>query len=245
MFLIGLKIFLGQSGDNKNNNSRIISYPRWPQHLTHSFPLSSSFLPWSCVILTSSLKRPLKPLTFTSLPHTLPSSQNDVFLSVHLEKNLMSFNATLISASVKLPPISLSLCPLSPNSLMSCMPNSLAHLLKLVVKNDLPQWAVNTSSVPHCIPPWIFAGNIQDRAVDSQPNQWLLVSPLPDFLILGICNFHLLPSPATVDIYPLTPSLSIDLYNFLCMDLQSLQEKRKRNTVYWAPNVFQVLHSVF
>lgn len=62
LFLIGLKICFGQSEDDKNNNG-IVSDPRRPQHPTHSFPLSSSFLPLSCMILTSSLKRPLKLYT--------------------------------------------------------------------------------------------------------------------------------------------------------------------------------------
>lgn len=83
-----------------------------------------------------------------------------------------------------------------------------------------------------------FQVTYKTMPVDSQPNQWFLVSPLPDFLILGICNFHLLPSPATVDIYLLSPSLSVDLHNFLCIALLSLQEKRKKSTAYWAPNVF-------
>ena len=81
----------------------------------------------------------------------------------------MSFDATLIAASVKLAPISLPPCSLSPDSPTSFVPNSwgILHIVhyNFGLKTNSPRG--KPLLIPPCIFPWYLT--CKTMPMDSQP----------------------------------------------------------------------------
>lgn len=149
-----------------------------------------------------------------------------------------------MAAFVKISPISLPSCPLFPNSPMSLVPNLGAHFSSYIVCNcwlqtiyshELEPYQRSTTRCPLCLPV-VLAG--RPHLCTSTSHELSSVSPSLTSNHSSFVFSLLLPSPATLDIYPSTLpilySFSLNLHIFLCVSPQSLQEKRKRSTINWA-----------